>query len=143
MLAHPRCSCTRASLNELAILMTRAAGRLSATVIFVRPDGTPPGWDDTDLRRTAAAIPGVHVLTDSAGLEASRFGAWTSGQVCYYDAAGRLAFSGGITAGRGHEGDNAGRSSLEARLAGYDSGPRHTAVFGCSLFGPRDRKVRQ
>jgi hypothetical protein len=56
-----------------------------------------------------------------------------SGQVLAYDGQGRLAFNGGITASRGHEGDSAGRSAVEAMLAGR----RHAAtafVFGCLLF---------
>jgi hypothetical protein len=40
MLAHPRCACTRASLGELARLMSRLEGRVQATVVFLRPPGT-------------------------------------------------------------------------------------------------------
>ena len=43
MLAHPRCPCTRASLEELAVLMTRLGGRLDAHVLFVKPSGTSAG----------------------------------------------------------------------------------------------------
>jgi hypothetical protein len=136
MVAHPRCSCTRASLSELAILMAHCAGRVSAVVLFVRPPNTTAAWNDTDLRRTAEAIPGVRVLVDSVGSEASRFGAATSGQVFLYDAQGHLQFSGGITAGRGHEGDNPGRTILQAQILGGATGRSTTPVFGCGLFGP-------
>ncbi|HVR19589.1 MAG TPA: hypothetical protein VMS65_07830, partial [Polyangiaceae bacterium] len=40
MLAHPRCPCTRASVAELSVLMTRAQGRVSAHVLFVEPPKT-------------------------------------------------------------------------------------------------------
>ena len=143
MIAHPRCACTRASLGELSTLMTRCQDRVAATVVFVRPAGTAAGWDDTDLRRSAMAIPGVTVLTDPGGSEAGRFGAWTSGQVLLYDATGRLEFQGGITAGRGHAGDNPGRSELESRLLTGRADRPSTPVFGCELFDPRQRPERR
>jgi hypothetical protein len=78
----------------------------------VRPHGTPDGWDDTDLRRSAAEIPGVTVMSDLDEAEADLFSAQASGQTMLYDASGKLLFSGGITASRGHSGDNAGSSSI-------------------------------
>jgi hypothetical protein len=138
MLAHPQCPCTRASIGELDRLMAHVGDRLAAHVVLVAPAGAPDGWDATDLRRAAAAIPGVAVLRDAGGVEARTFRAATSGQVLLYDAAGRLRFSGGITAARGHAGDNAGRSAIEALLAGADPAARETPVFGCALLGPGD-----
>src|SRR5256885_2373692 len=61
LFAHPRCPCTRASLAELLQIITRCQGRVAAHVLFVAPEGVPPGWERTDLWRTAAAIPGVQV----------------------------------------------------------------------------------
>jgi hypothetical protein len=143
MVAHPRCACTRASLGELAVLMTRCQGRVAATVLFVWPPGTSTAWNETDLRRSAAAIPGVAVLTDEGGREAHRFGAATSGQVLLYDAAGRLRFSGGITGGRGHSGDNAGREALQALLVEGQARRSSTPVFGCELFNPHSAAARE
>jgi hypothetical protein len=131
MLAHPRCPCTRASLAELARLMAQAQGRLTADVFFVQPTGTGDDFVDTDLWRSAAAIPGVHVWRDRDGRTAARFGAETSGQVVLYDAAGQRRFQGGITAARGHEGDNAGRAAVLAALDG--DAPADTPVYGCGL----------
>jgi hypothetical protein len=131
MLAHPRCPCTRASLAELARLMAQADGRLSADVFFVQPAGTADDFVDTDLWRAAAAIPGVRVWRDRDGRAAARFGADTSGEVVLYDAAGRRRFQGGITAARGHEGDNLGRAAVLAALDGDT--PDDTPVFGCGL----------
>jgi hypothetical protein len=147
MIAHPRCACTRASIEELARLMAHCAGRVSATVLFIQPAGTSTDWNDTDLRRAATAIPGLTVMTDSGGREAARFGAATSGQVLLYDASGRLQFSGGITPGRGHSGDNAGRSAVQDYvLAGRTDRPI-APVFGCELFEPNsmvpNRRTRE
>ena len=135
MLAHPHCPCTRASIGELDMLMARVQGRVTAYVLFLRPPGFPPDWEDTDLWRSAAAIPGVRAIRDDAGGEARRFRAATSGQTLLYDADGRLLFSGGITASRGHAGDNTGRSVIVALLTEGRGGPSETPVFGCPLRG--------
>jgi hypothetical protein len=133
MLAHPHCPCTRASIGELAQIMAHAVGRVNAYVIFVKPPGAAADWDDTDLRRSAAAIPGVTVLTDENGTEAARFGAETSGHTLVFDREGTLVFSGGITASRGHAGGNAGESAVLAVLNGETIAGSRTPVFGCSL----------
>ncbi len=112
LVAHPHCPCTRASIEELARLMARLDGRATAAVVFVRPRGVPQDWEKTDLWRSAARIPGVTVVSDAAGREASGFGAQASGQTLLYSARGDLQFSGGITGSRGHAGDNLGQSSV-------------------------------
>jgi hypothetical protein len=131
--AHPKCPCTTATLDELAILMTRCGDRLSAVVMFVRPPGMPVGWEKAELWKIAAAIPGVKVLSDVDGVEANRFGAKTSGQAVLYDRAGRLIFRGGITPGRAHEGDNAGVDAIAGMVWGTKVSIEQTPVFGCSL----------
>jgi hypothetical protein len=138
MLAHPHCPCTRASLGELARLMTQAQGRVTAYVLFVKPPGLPDGWEKTDLLAAASAIPGVTVVRDDEGVEAGRFRAATSGQTVLYDAGRRLLFSGGITGARGHEGDNAGRAAIVSLLTADEAGRSETPVFGCPLFARED-----
>jgi len=133
MLVHPKCSCSRASLGELAELMTQAAGRVTAHVLFVKPVDTAADWEQGDLKRRAASIAGVTVTIDGAAREAALFGAKTSGQTMVYDAAGHLLFSGGITAARGHAGNNIGRSNALASVNGGAVDARGTPVFGCSL----------
>ena len=133
MLAHPKCPCTGASMDELAALMAENAGRVSAHVLFLKPEKMQDDWTKTTLWRTAAAIPGVTVSTDDGGKEAARFGGETSGDVLLYDARGRLAFHGGITVARGHVGENAGHTSLNHLLAGDQTSQTRTPVFGCPL----------
>jgi len=137
--AHPQCSCTRASLGELAEALARASRRPRTYVLFLRPVGFPEGWEQTDLWRTAAALPDATVVRDDDGRESRRFGAATSGQTLLYDATGTLVFSGGITGARAHPGDNAGRSALVALLNRAPADYAGTNVFGCSLFGSRFR----
>jgi hypothetical protein len=134
MLAHPHCPCTRASVGELAQIVADTQGKLNAYVLFTKPQGAGADWDDTELRRTAAAIPGVTVLTDADGNEARRFGAETSGHTLLFDPKGMLLFSGGITASRGHAGRNAGESAIIAAVNGQRSDRARTPVFGCSLI---------
>ncbi len=153
LLAHPHCPCTRATLGELEILMAENQGRVSARVVFIRPNEFTEEWVKTDLWRTATAIPGVTVSVDEAGTEAHLFHAETSGQTPLFDRSGALIFEGGITESRGHAGDNAGRSAitallhsssipysnLRARTRTKDEDDRRrapivTPVFGCPLF---------
>jgi hypothetical protein len=133
MFAHPHCPCTRASMGELAQIMAHAIGKVNAYVLFVKPPTAGADWDDTDLRSSAAAIPGVTVLTDENGTDAARFGAETSGHTLVFARNGTLVFNGGITASRGHAGGNAGESAVLAALNQQEIGWARTPVFGCSL----------
>ncbi len=137
VMGHPKCPCTRATVGELALMMARLHGKATAVVVFVRPQGTPEGWDDTDLRRSAAAIPGVTVMSDLDEVEADLFDAQVSGQTMLYGANGKLLFSGGITASRGHAGDNIGRSSIVSFVTAGTAEQNRTPVFGCALRSPK------
>jgi len=132
-LAHPRCTCTRASLTELTEVLARSTTRPKTHIVFIRPDGFERNWEKTDLWKRAMALPGVTVTRDDAGVEAERFGAATSGQTLLYDAAGNLLFSGGITGSRGHEGENAGELALVNAINNGTTRAR-ASVFGCPLF---------
>ena len=141
IMGHPKCPCTRATIGELAVMMARLHNRATAVVVLARPQGTPDGWDDTDLRRSAAEIPGATVMSDLDEVEADRFNAGVSGQTMLYSAEGKLLFSGGITASRGHSGDNVGRSSIVS-LVTYGTAERaRTPVFGCALHTPKSLAV--
>jgi hypothetical protein len=137
MLAHPHCPCTRASVGELAQIMAHVQGKVRAYVLFLKPGSSEADWENTDLRRSAAQIPGVTVLSDIDGAEARRFGAETSGHTLLFDSAGRLLFSGGITESRGHAGGNAGENAIVSLVETRRSERAKTFVFGCSLV---DRK---
>ena len=138
--AHPYCPCSRATVSELAIALSRRAGRTVTHVLFSVPSATPDEasrWDETPLWRAAARLPGVDVAIDVRGREARAFGARTSGQTFVYDAEGRLRFAGGVTAARGHEGGNAGLERMTAALDGWrDSRLLESPVFGCALEDP-------
>jgi hypothetical protein len=136
MFAHPDCPCTRASIGELMVLMTHCQKQVDAHVIFLQPRGSTEEWLHTDLWKSAEAIPGVAVTADRDGQEMKRFRATTSGRVLLYDAHGILLFEGGITASRGHYGDNAGLTSLIHLLRHETATATETPAFGCSLVNP-------
>lgn len=133
MFLHPHCPCSRASIAEFNRLLGHCKDPVSTHVLFIRPKGVSDEWMETSLRSSAEAIPHVNVKLDDDGREAQLFGAESSGYVVLYSMDGQLLFSGGITAARGHEGDNAGENVIVARLNGQYVELKHTAVFGCSL----------
>jgi hypothetical protein len=134
LFAHPHCPCTRASLHELDGLLAETQNRVSVTVVFTIPDGVPGDWEQGDLWNSAKSIPGLRVIRDQGGVEAHRFDVEGSGHVLLYAPSGKLLFSGGITASRGHEGSNMGRSAIVSFILDGHSPVSHTPVFGCSLL---------
>ena len=133
-LAHPQCSCTRASLDELAEILARAKSHPKTYVLFLKPSSVDDSGDQTDLLTRATRLPHVTVLRDDEGREAHRFGVETSGQTLLYDASGRLVYSGGITGSRGHAGENAGELALISLLNNGQAERKASSVFGCPLF---------
>ena len=132
--AHPHCPCTRVSFHELDSLLAETQNRVAVIVVFTIPDGVPNGWEEGDLWNSATTTPGLRVIRDQGGREAHRFDVQGSGHVLLYTPSGKLLFSGGITASRGHEGDNAGRSAVVSFILSGHASVDHTPVFGCSLL---------
>jgi hypothetical protein len=133
LFAHPRCPCTRATLSELERLLHHVQGRVTTYVVFVQPEGYDRAWVRDHLWHRATAMPAVRPVRDVKGMEAERFGAFTSGQVLYYDEQQHLRFAGGITGARGHEGDNKGRQALRQLIQTGTANRTSTFVFGCAL----------
>ncbi len=134
LFAHPFCSCTVATMAELAkIQVRRKPGTIApiVTVLFYRPRNS--GWGPNDLWNKANSIENVHAILDDDGRESRRFGAHTSGYALLYSAEGELLFGGGVTGSRGHEGDNDGLDLLEASLDSRRPSGITSRVFGCAL----------
>jgi hypothetical protein len=132
---HPQCPCSRASIEELDRILVSVHDRVETTVFFYTPPQSSENWAHTDLWKSAAAIPTVRVLADRDARAARRFGARTSGQTLLYDSQRHLVFSGGITASRGHAGDNDGRDAIVSLLFGEQPHRRTTPAYGCALYG--------
>ena len=111
-------------------------GKIGAYVLFLKPESADDAWTSGGIIANAQEIPGVKVLSDCDGKMAQLFGVKASGHVLVYDGAGRLCFSGGITAARGHEGENVGTDSLFGLLNRGTADASATPIFGCPLFNP-------
>lgn len=135
--AHPHCPCTRATLRELKVAVSRSHGQLAVHVLFVQPQGVNADWLAGDLWKMARHTAGLSVFADIDGLESRRFRVATSGTILLYEADGTLKLNGGITTSRGHEGDNPGRETLIKLVCAGDrsqeTSSRHV-VFGCPLL---------
>jgi hypothetical protein len=132
MLIHPHCSCSRASVSELAAVMEGAPRNVRAYVLTYQPHEYGAEWSRTDVWTAANRLSRVKVITDLDGKEARRFGGYTSGQTFLFDPNGNRRFSGGITLLRGHAGLNSGRAEM-IRIANGGNGPGTHPVFGCAI----------
>ena len=123
--------------------MSGCRGELDVRVYFVVPANSR-GWDSTSLIERARQIHGVSVLLDKGGANAKAYGVATSGQTLLFDCAGKLVFKGGITASRGHEGQSAGRDTIEEFVLHGRLPTRESPVFGCALgdlgYTPKESK---
>jgi hypothetical protein len=143
LFAHPKCPCTRATVEELNRLLARCSRPVTTHAFFFKPADCAEEWSQTSLRLSAAAIPGVVVHDDLDGEISSQFGAKTSGSVLLYDSNGRLLFKGGITASRGHAGDNAGSDAIVSLLERKQTELSQTRVYGCALATPRSGSTNE
>lgn len=139
---HPRCSCTRATLESVAAVVADATAAVDVHVLVFRPRAAAESWARTKLWYAADDIPGADVREDVDGAEARRFGAKTSGQVLFYDADGVLQLTTGITPNRGHAGDNDGLASLAQLVRGQRPATHTGAVFGCPLGNDQQSEHR-
>ena len=136
LFAHPFCSCSKATLGELARVLDQQdrATRPDVRILFFRP-ASDSDWKRGDLWSQAAAIKGATVAWDPGGQEANRFAARTSGFIALYNRQGIAQFQGGITGARGHMGDNYGTQQLARVLRFGRPEMKRPLVFGCSLLG--------
>ena len=135
---HPRCPCTRATINELERTLARAGEQPTIYALIFEPateDDTDPdeSFARTQIRARLSELPGVVMVRDPGSEIASRFGAMTSGHTIVYDADGSLQFSGGLTPTRAHEGPNTGSASLIELLNGGPVIASDAPVYGCPL----------
>jgi len=127
---HSHCPCTRATLTELNRLISRYPERIAAHILVLNSEKDRP---KSGLWGKSAAMTSVAIHEDTNGTEAHRFGAKTSGFVLFYAPSGQLLFKGGIAAGPGHKGDNAGAKAIIALLSGQNPTSTQTPVYGCAF----------
>jgi hypothetical protein len=134
MFLHPRCACSRASVGELEKIYSRAPQAAEVCLYFYRPKDKPDSWTQTGLYETARRN-GWTVRIDEDGAMARRLGAETSGHVMIFDGTGSLRFSGGVTAARGHWGDNESAGTALKTLVEKPADVSNRPVFGCDIQG--------
>lgn len=136
MFVHPRCPCTRASLSELSSVLQRSDQPVAAQAVILHPESVDAAWGQGSIRNQVTLINGLTAIPDIGGREHHTFGARTSGEVFVFRPSGELVFHGGVTAGRGHAGPNAGTQALDTLLIGLAPRVRQTPVYGCALDAP-------
>lgn len=134
LFAHPNCPCTMASLEELMRALANTTSMPNCFVVFTIAPNMPSGWESSDLVSRARSFEQLSIMSDIDGVETRRFGAATSGHVLLYNRDGRLLYSGGITASRGHEGDSIGKQSVIEFLNNMHPAQDFMPVYGCPLF---------
>lgn len=132
---HPKCPCTRATIDALAELVaSHDTSRVTIDVFFYRPLDASDDFLATNTFRRTARIPGIRMHTDVNGAMAARADARTSGAVRFYDSSARLRFQGGLTPSRGHAGDSAALVNLRALVRGEGAATLTSPVFGCAIL---------
>lgn len=132
---HPRCSCSRASVEELARLYTLVpqAALPAIAVVASAPRAVGDQWWSSSLLARTARLPNVHMVYDADGVETARFGAQLSGTVLLYHIDGRRLYAGGVTMARGQDGHNAGIQAVADLLVNSNVQVAPIPVFGCKV----------
>lgn len=137
---HPMCSCSEVTLAEMSSLFQRLNTPCEISLVISTTDHTSIPENRVHGFETWCQQVGAHLVWDFGRSEARRFGVTTSGHVFLFSSDGNLQFQGGVTAGRGHHGENPGLSSLVELLT--NTQPRKSSrdcfqTYGCPLFEDR------
>lgn len=133
LFAHPLCPCTRATLMELDESLARIPAKTSIKIVFETAGLNPEEVSNSALVHFVKERQRIEVQFDAQGRESRRFGATVSGEVLAFDPAGRLRFRGGLTPGRGHQGDATGQAQFERIVSGSSTDFCCAPVYGCRL----------
>lgn len=129
---HPHCPCSRATVGELVKIYSHAPDKAKITVLAFKPLDEPDSWIESSALRTLEKL-SPHVVIDTNGVMATSLSLNTSGQIQLYSPEGKLLYNGGITAARGHSGDNAGESTVLSLLRNEITTAANAPTFGCSI----------
>lgn len=135
---HPRCPCTRSTIEELAGVLGESRRRPRTMALIFEPASDARNDESERFARTAISgslsrLPDVELVPDPGSEIAACFGALTSGHALLYSPQGELLFSGGLTPTRAHVGPNTGSAALGALLAGDTPISSRAPVYGCPL----------
>lgn len=135
---HPQCPCSLSTFTELQKLLPKIQTRVQIVAVLVVPPGLADAWVNSRLSKLIAGTPNLLVIVDTDAQEAKLFGIRTSGHAILFDRHRGLQFSGGLTASRGHEGDNIGCAAIDRLIndpvyACWLRSPVETSIFGCPV----------
>jgi hypothetical protein len=130
---HPHCPCSQATATEMGELLTLCGGRLDLIVFLNQPDSCETSWANSVLTTRVEQLPGVRVVPDVGGRLSAKLGATTSGHAVLYGPDRRILFAGGLTPGRGINGETIGRQAILAAVAGSELTMSEASTFGCPL----------
>lgn len=134
---HPHCPCSRAGVRALDELIREpGSAGWSVRIVFLLPPGMVEEWARGPLWDAAAAVPTATLSCEPAEQSARTANAVVSGHTVVFDGSGSVAFVGGLTPGRGRNGDSPGLAAVRAILHGSDPAVRSAPVFGCPLSDP-------
>lgn len=129
---HPHCPCTKTTARNLQRLLKQVPDDYRFLSFAFAPDAVADEWIESATTSMVQQM-GAEVIVDRGGDRADEFGAKTSGHVLVYDPKGKLTFSGGVTASRGHEGECQATHELKRRLVRSSKEIFYWPVFGCSI----------
>lgn len=131
---HPKCSCSLATVREMSRIIAYASRPIDIHIVFA-PISIYQDVSETKIWSHASLLPSVNIVVDRNGDLIKQYAVKTSGHALLYNPHGKLMFSGGITSGRGHEGDNSGKTAVIALISGQRALINTVPVFGCPLMG--------
>lgn len=132
---HPKCPCTLATIRNLNRLSSQFSSHVRIVAFAYQPQGEPNSWIESQTTRILRSNELTEVFVDPDGKTSKSFGALTSGHLLVYDRDNLLAFSGGITHLRGHEGDSCASSEFVRCVRGRNTEATRWPVFGCAITG--------
>lgn len=133
---HPQCSCTHATLDQLDRILDHPGNATPVRIVLAvyqsrKLDRSPVL---AEFKPATWLHQPFHLMADTDGALARRFGAATSGEIVLYAADGRLLFQGGITPERAQAGDSATADALRNALLKGTPQSGRARVFGCPIF---------
>jgi hypothetical protein len=130
---HPHCPCTNSTIRNLERLSVQLSKRANIVAFGFCPKLENDSWIESPITSALKRLE-ANVVVDKDGQHCSKFGAFTSGHVLLYGHNGELLFTGGITAGRGHEGDCAATWDLLQKVDGLSTSISRWPVYGCPIL---------
>ena len=129
---HPRCPCTQPTMGALKKLISRKHDMVVQPVFYL-PGTMEDSWARADYWDRVIALGAHQPMIDVDGAFAKKFHVTTSGHAILFSVDGSVLYSGGITGGRVHEGDNMGLTKLNRVLDGVPVEDPRFPVYGCSI----------